>query len=414
MCASTKNNSWKGSAIGLMDLDAFFASVEQLDHPDWRGKPVIVGGPASERGVVSTASYEARAFGVHSAMPSAQAERLCPQAIWTRGHFDRYRALSRQVMAVIADETPYVEQVSIDEAFFDITPGHYQGEEPKAVAKRIQNRISQLGISCSIGLGTSKTVAKIASEVNKPRGLTVVRPGNEEAFLNPLPVKAMSGIGGQSQRKLQSYGIKTLGQLASADAYLLRAVFGKNGELMRLRAQGKEVSDVAAIDAPDDVKSVSNERTFSHDLTDRADVDAALWLIGESVGRRLRKKELAGNTVTVKIKYAYGSQKTAQRRMLHPTDDENVFVPVALELMDTLWSEGSHARLLGLGLSGFENEGAFQTDFFSQVDEQGRETSDRRKLSATLDELRDKFGDQSVQFGRSTRFDHPMVRKPIK
>ena len=144
---------WDGPAIGLMDLDAFFASVEQLDHPQWRGKPVIVGGSSTQRGVVSTASYEARAFGVHSAMPSAQAERLCPQAIWTPGHFDRYREVSALVMQILVDETPFVDRVSIDEAFFDITPGRYCSESPIDIARRISKRVSSLGVTCSIGLG---------------------------------------------------------------------------------------------------------------------------------------------------------------------------------------------------------------------------------------------------------------------
>ena len=155
---------WEGSAIGLLDLDAFFASVEQLDHPAWRGKPVIVGGDPDKRGVVSTASYEARVFGVRSAMPSAQAKRLCPQAIWTHGHFDRYREMSAKVMAILADETPYVDRVSIDEAFFDISPGRYSSEHPVSICQRIAARVSELGVTCSIGLGTNKTIAKIASE----------------------------------------------------------------------------------------------------------------------------------------------------------------------------------------------------------------------------------------------------------
>ncbi|MDO4537022.1 MAG: DNA polymerase IV, partial [Coriobacteriales bacterium] len=192
-----------------MDLDAFFASVEQLDHPEWRGKPVIVGGSADARGVVSTASYEARVFGVHSAMPSYEARRRCPQAIWTRGRHDRYREVSAQVMAIICDETPLVEQVSIDEAFFDVTPGNYMREEPTEICRRIQRRVEELGISCSIGLGTSKTVAKIASEREKPRGLTVVMPGNEAAFLAPLPVRALSGIGAATEKSLIAMNIRS-------------------------------------------------------------------------------------------------------------------------------------------------------------------------------------------------------------
>ena len=193
---------WQGPAVGLLDLDAFFASVEQLDHPEWRGKPLIVGGSADRRGVVSTASYEARRFGVHSAMPAATARRLCPQAVWTQGHYDRYREMSAAVMSILVDETPLVEQVSIDEAFFDVTPGRFSRESPVAICRRIQGRVAELGVTCSIGIGVNKTVAKIASEREKPRGLTVVLPGTEAAFLAPLPVGAMSGVGPATESRL--------------------------------------------------------------------------------------------------------------------------------------------------------------------------------------------------------------------
>lgn len=200
--------SWNGPAIGLMDLDAFFASVEQLDHPEWRGKPVIVGGSPEKRGVVSTCSYEARVYGVRSAMSSAQAKRLCPEAIWTPGHFDRYREMSARVMAILADETPFVDRVSIDEAFFDISPGRFCDEHPIQIAQRISQRVSSLGVTCSIGLGRNKTVAKIASERDKPRGLTIVTPGTEHGFLAPLPVRAMSGIGAAAESALARVGIR--------------------------------------------------------------------------------------------------------------------------------------------------------------------------------------------------------------
>ena len=400
---------WEGPAIGLMDLDAFFASVEQLDHPEWRGKPVIVGGHSSERGVVSTASYEARTFGVHSAMPAAQAERLCPQAIWTHGHFDRYREMSARVMAILADETPYVDQVSIDEAFFDITPGRFAAESPIDIARRISARVADLGVTCSIGLGRNKTIAKIASERDKPHGLTVVLPGTEAGFLAPLPVRAMSGIGGSAEAALLKAGIRTLGQLSRAGDAVLSSIFGVNADMMRRRAAGTEESAVSAIDAPDDVKSVSNERTFARDLTDRADVEAAIALLGESVGRRLRRKGLAGRTVTLKLKYAFGRGQTIQRKLPHATDDENVFVPVALELLDSVWSQGTHIRLAGIGVSGFSEE-VVQTDLFCEVDERGAMASDRRGLSVAMDRVLEKFGDGAVGFGRAKRFDDDAVR----
>lgn len=402
---------WEGSAIGLMDLDAFFASVEQLDHPEWRGKPVIVGGLPEERGVVSTASYEARPFGVHSAMPSAQARRLCPQAIWTRGHFDRYREMSAQVMAILSDETPYVDQVSIDEAFFDVTPGRYSRENPVQIAQRIAHRVSELGISCSIGLGCNKTVAKIASDRDKPRGLTVVPPGTEQRFLEPLPVRAMSGIGSSAERALKRMGIHTLGQLAAAPVARLQSIFGVNAAAMRERAAGREASAVSAVDAPDEVKSVSNERTFSQDLLAWDDIEAALSLLGESVGRRLRVRGLAGRTVTVKVRYTYGQGRTIQRTLAHLTDDENIFVPVALELMRSIWSEGMHVRLLGIGVSdfGYQDSG-IQTDLFYEVDERGAVASDRRDLSVAVDKVRERFGSAAVSYGRAARFADDIVR----
>ena len=402
--------NWQGPAIGLMDLDAFFASVEQLDHPEWRGKPVIVGGLPEERGVVSTASYEARPYGVHSAMPSAQAKRLCPQAIWTHGHFDRYREMSAHVMAILVDETPFVDQVSIDEAFFDITPGRYARENPIDIVRRVAHRVSELGITCSIGLGTSKTVAKIASDRDKPRGLTIVPPGTEQSFLEPLPVRAMSGIGTSAEASLKRMGIYTLGQLASAPLGRLASVFGVNARLMRDRAAGLEASSVASIDAPDDAKSVSNERTFAHDLTDRSDIDAALALLGESVGRRLRRRGRAGRTVTVKVKYSYGNGRTIQRKLPHPTDDENIFVPVAQSLMSEIWSDGMHVRLLGIGVSDFSQSPNVQTDLFCEVDERGAVASDRRELSVAVDKVRERFGNGAVSFGRAARFGDDLVR----
>lgn len=402
--------SWSGPAIGLMDLDAFFASVEQLDHPEWRGRPVVVGGSPEKRGVVSTCSYEARTYGVHSAMSSAQAKRLCPNAIWTAGHFDRYREMSARVIAILEDETPFVERVSIDEAFFDISPGRFCDEHPIQIAQRISRRVSDLGITCSIGLGCNKTVAKIASERDKPRGLTVVTPGTERGFLAPLPVRAMSGIGAAAESALIHVGIRSLGQLAEASDGLLAPIFGVNAEIVRNRAAGRELSEVRAIDAPDDVKSVSNERTFAHDLTDYDDVRAAIQLLSESVGARLRRRGLAGRTVTLKLRYSFGEGRTIQRKLAHATDDENVFGAVACDLLASVWTEGMRVRLAGVGVSDFgPDRHGVQTDLFCSVDERGAMASDRRELAVTLDALRERFGNDAVSFGRSTRFGTDLV-----
>lgn len=405
---------WDGSAVGLLDLDAFFASVEQLDHPEWRGKPVIVGGSAEHRGVVSTASYEARRFGVHSAMPSAQARRLCPNAIWTRGNFPRYREVSAAVMDILSDETPLVEQVSIDEAFFDVTPGRFSRENPIEICRRVQARVAMLGVSCSIGLGVNKTVAKIASERDKPRGLTVVFPGTEASFLAPLPVSAMSGIGPATERHLVAMGIRTLGDLSQANPEKLRGTFGMVGPRMVERAAGRERSRVAERAMPEEAKSVSNERTFDHDLTTGDEIRAAVLHIAAMTGRRLRRKGLAGSTVTLKLRFADLHVRTAQRQLPLPTNDEFTFGPVAVELLSSLWQEGTPVRLVGVGVSDFAEERGLQMALFNEGSEASDSHRDQAALSKLTDALRDRFGDDAVSYGRDLRFrDHTTGTAPM-
>ena len=393
---------WEGRAIGLLDLDAFFASVEQLDHPEWRGKPVIVGGDADRRGVVSTASYEARTFGVHSAMPAAQAARLCPDAIWTHGHFDRYREVSDEVMSIILDETPLVEQVSIDEAFFDVTPGRYSRESPVSICRRIQGRVSELGVSCSIGLGVCKSVAKVASEAQKPRGLTVVLPGSEAAFLAPLPVRAMSGIGPATEARLARMGIRTLGALAASSDDTLLSELGTMGPELRARAAGTERAAVGERARSDEAKSVSNERTFASDLTDEQAIRSALDATCAMVARRLRRKGLAGSCVTVRLKKDACTSRTAQARLDEPADDEALISPIAQRLLGQLWHQGMPVRLIGVGVSDFSAPRPTQLGLFDDPEElRRRETM--RSLHKTTDALKERFGDEAIAFGRDLR-----------
>ncbi|MBS5449642.1 MAG: DNA polymerase IV [Coriobacteriia bacterium] len=399
-----ESGQWVGPAVGLLDLDAFFASVEQLDHPEWRGKPVIVGGDAERRGVVSTASYEARRFGVHSAMPSAQARRLCPDAIWTNGHFDRYREMSARVMAILGDETPYVEQVSIDEAFFDVTPGRFAGEGPVDIVRRVCSRVAELGVTCSVGLSTNKTCAKIASERNKPNGITVVYPGTEAAFLAPMSVRAMSGVGPSTEATLAKLGIHTLGQLAAADPHELESRLGVLGPRLVVRASGREVSHVAERAAPDDVKSVSNERTFSEDLTDEGDISAAISYLSSVVARRLRRKGLRGHVVTLKVTYRVGESRTARHGVTGLTDDEHVIASCARSLLPGLWAPGMPIRLMGVGVSQFEAHDTVQPSLFDDVEAQegARQRSDA--LARATDSLRERFGDAALMYGSELRF----------
>lgn len=401
---------WEGPAIILVDMDAFFASVEQLDHPDWRGKPVIVGGDPDLRGVVSTCSYEARKYGVRSAMPSSTAARLCPDAIWTRGHFDRYRELSKKVMEIIADETPYVQQVSIDEAFADISPTRANTEHPIEIASRIQRRVEDLGITCSIGIGSSKSVAKIASDMDKPKGLTVVYPGGERSFLEDLPVRKLSGVGASAEQKLNDAGIRTLGEMADADMRLLERIFGVSAEMMQARAAGLDMSSVT----PDrEVKSISHELSYAKDLSTREQIESALSSLLAKVGRRVRLKGLEGSTLTLKMRYEDRSLHTAQTHLEHPSDDDIELRPILLSMIDRIWAPGQRVRLLGVAISGFGEQVKGQETLFD--DEELPSSFDdlepasiqdkdlRRNLLSAFDNLKDKYGEDAVQFGSAMK-----------
>ena len=398
---------WNGTAIILMDLDAFFASVEQLDHPEWRGKPVIVGGSPERRGVVSTCSYEARAFGVHSAMPSSMAARLCPQAIWTGGNFHRYREMSAKVMGILLDESPHLMQVSIDEAFLDVSPTRTNRTHPVEVARRIQSRVAELGITCSIGLGESKAVAKIASNQNKPRGLTVVYPGHSAEFLAPLPVKEMSGIGPVAQRKLASSRLRTLGEVAAANPDLLREVFGKNAQLMADRCRG---IDTPVNDEHQPAKSVSNEISFAESLTDRAEIQARIATMAHKVGRRLRRKDMEGTTLHLKVRKEDLSVRTCQRKRSDLGTNELAWLPLLYQMLDEIWEEGEKLRLVGVGVSGFEHE-PVQVALFDPFADSGTaqqnplvaDSQKSKNLLQASDAIAQRFGEGAVRFGHEVR-----------
>ena len=401
---------WIGTAIILMDLDAFFASVEQLDHPEWKGKPVIVGGDPTKRGVVSTASYEARKYGVHSAMPSSTAARLCPQAVWTPGNFHRYRELSQKVMGILQDESPHLMQVSIDEAFLDITPTRANREHPVTIARRIQQRVAELGITCSIGLGESKAVAKIASNQNKPRGLTVVYPGESAAFLAPLPVAEMSGIGPVAQKKLIGYHLRTLGDVANADPALLKQVFGKNTQLMIDRCRGV---DTAVVSTGEPAKSVSNEISFAISLTDRKELQARIATMAHKVGRRLRRKGIEGTTLHLKIRKEDLSVRTCQRHKANLGTNDLTWLPELYSMLNEVWDGWEPLRLVGVGVSGFESEPVQETLFdIAPITEASDHSTDsplirnaeaNKKLLEANDLIAQRFGENAVRFGHELR-----------
>lgn len=390
---------WTGRAVLHMDMDAFFASVEQLNHPEWRGKPVIVGGDPSRRGVVSTCSYEARVFGVHSAMPSAQAARLCPDAIWVSSNFGRYGEMSRAVRDILSGITPDVEPTSIDEAYLDVTPGS-TGEHPVSIALRIQQQVDELGVSCSIGVASCKTVAKIASDHQKPHGITVVWPGEEAAFLAPLRVGVLPGVGKSTGDRLARIGIRRLGELAVMDDATAREVLGRFGPDLTARARG---IDLRHVHYERDPKSVSNEHTFSVDVRERGEVERALAGLVAHVAARLRKSGLSARTLTVKLRYADFTTPTIQRTIDVATDLEDEMLPVAMSLLRSAWSPGAGLRLIGFGTSGFE-EAAVQLDLFaSRAEDDAR--PQRKALAEGLDAVKKRFGEDAIRRGADIRHD---------
>lgn len=351
--------------------------------------------------MVATCSYEARAYGVRSAMPASQATRLCPDAIWTHGHFSRYRQLSSQIMDILRDETPLVQQVSIDEAFVDVSPTRINREHPFSIATRIMSRVDELGVTCSIGVGTSKSIAKIASDMDKPHGLTVVYPGSERTFLDPLPIRIMSGIGPSAEKKLHASGIYTLKDLAEADGILLAKVFGKNAEMMRMRALGLNDSEVIV---ESDVKSISKEMTFSEDITDWDGLKSAVSTLTAQVTRRMRRKDLRGRTATLRIRFSNMETHTAQTQLDEPTDNDAVLIPALLELLKDAWQPGMRVRLLGVGLSRFDEIESMQTSLFD-IENARKDIAieKRRSLSDATDKLKDRFGEDAVLFGHEMR-----------
>jgi DNA polymerase-4 len=313
-------------AIIHLDLDAFFAAVEVLENPDLAGKPVLVGGRPGERGVVAAASYPARAFGVRSAMPTSRALRLCPQAIVLPPRHTLYRDYSRRVMEILHQASPLVEQMSIDEAYVDLTSQVTAWEESVQIARRLQRRVrEQAGLSASLGVATNQLVAKVASDRDKPGGLTVVQPGEEEAFLAPLPVRVLWGVGPVTERKLATMGptpgvgVTTVGELARVPGEELRARFGRHGVAMARQARGMDERPVVA---EHERKSVSQERTFARDLRDAQALRKQLWGLSQGVAQRLRQAGLVAGTVAVKLRYADFTTLTRQMRLAVPTDDE--------------------------------------------------------------------------------------------
>ena len=329
-----------------LDLDAFYAAVEVLQTPELKDKPVVIGGSPQERGVVATASYAARKYGIHSAMPMARALHLCPQAIVLPPRHTLYRDYSRKVMSILRQATTLVEQVSIDEAYLDLTEQIAAWERGVEIARRLQSRVrDEVDLSASLGVATNKLVAKVASDHQKPGGLTVVQPGDEAAFLAPLPVRVLWGIGPVTATKLAETEITTVGQLARVPEEDLYARFGKHGMSMARQARG---IDSRTVQTERRAKSVSQERTFRRDLADPAALQEQLERLSQGVSRRLMTAGLAGRTIAIKVRYADFTTLTRQQKLMTPVDDADAIYQVALSLWNKNWQRGRAVRLLGV------------------------------------------------------------------
>lgn len=333
-------------AVLYLDLDAFFASVEMLENPELTGKPLLIGG-SRKRGVVASASYEAREFGVHSAMPMRRALEKCPDAVVLPTRHELYREYSGRVMERVQAVGDRMDVIGIDEACVEVTDGIDRWDEAAQIAGRLQAAISEeLELPSSFGVATNRLVAKIASDQDKPRGLTVVPPGREAAFLAPLPVSELRGVGPKTEVSLHELGLQTIGDLAELSADRLERRFGKHGRAMYRRARGL---DERPVGMPRTRKSVSKERTFSDDLDEPRALAVRLWTLSQKVGARLRSKQLVGGTVAIKLRYADFTTITRQRSLARPTDEDERIYRIALELLKRAWERDRPVRLLGVG-----------------------------------------------------------------
>jgi DNA polymerase-4 len=383
-----------------LDMDAFFVSVEELFDPTLKGKAVVVGGQPNQRGVVSAASYEARKFGVHSALPLGTAYQRCPHAIFLEGHPHRYREYSEKVFAILNEFSPRVEMASIDEAYLDMTGTERLLGPPLGAAHALHEAIkNRTRLNCSIGIATSRMVAKVSSDQAKPNGILWVLPGMEARFLAPLEVRRIPGVGQVTEKHLHALGLRKVGDLARLDESFLEEKLGKWGLALAGKARGLDAgawfdSEVGAEEAP---KSISHEHTFDVDTAAADLLEATLARLSEMVGRRLREHGLFARTVQIKLRYKDFSTFTRARTLDHATELDTELLEEARRLFRQNWKRGALVRLLGVAASSLER----QQGQMSLLEE---EKSDRwRKALSTVDRLRDKFGETAVGLGTAMK-----------
>jgi DNA polymerase-4 len=375
-----------------LDMDAFYASVEMLDNPAFRGQPVIVGGP-KQRGVVSAASYEARKFGVHSALPMAMAMRLCPQGVFLPVRMSRYKEISDQIFEIFLRFTPLVEPLSIDEAFLDITASLRLFGPAEEIAKQIKNRVrDEIGLTVSAGVAPSKLVAKIASDLNKPDGLTIVPEGKVQNFLDPLPIEKLWGVGKITQKDLSLLNVKTIGDLSRLPKDLLRRRFGQQGLQLYFLSKGIDDREVQPERM---IKSIGREETFSEDILVKEKARKEILILSQRVARRLRRHGKAGRTITLKVTYDNFTRITRSLTLPEATDDGRNINRVSLDLLEKTEIGNRPIRLLGIYLSQLARPGEGQLSLFDQTN--GIKKADR--LNQALDMIQDKYGDQAIRSG---------------
>ena len=382
-------SNWAKAIIHL-DMDAFYAAVEVLDNPDLQGKPVIVGG-SKERGVVSSASYEARTFGVHSAQPIATAMRLCPQGIFRPVRMWRYKEISRQIFEIFKRFSPLVEPLSLDEAFVDVTGSTRLFGPPEEIAKKIKQQVvAETGLTASAGVAPTKFIAKIASDIQKPDGLTIVPEGKVKEFLGPLPIEKLWGVGERTRKTLAHLGVETIGDLGRVPLELLDRKMGKHGLHLSLLARGVDEREV---ETERQVKSVGHEETYREDILDMTMARRVLLSLATKVAKRLRGHGFVGKTVTLKVKYHDFVQITRSVTLQEPTDDGREIFQSCCDLLSKTEASKRPVRLFGISLSQLDlADKERQLALF----EQRRGAPKRKRLNRALDTISDKYGDEAI------------------
>ncbi len=376
-----------------IDLDAFFVSVEQAEKPELQGKPVVVGGRPDRRGVVASASYEARRFGIYAGMPLATAYRLCPRAIFIEGGFPKYRDASQKFMTILADFTPFLEPTGIDEAYLDVTGFESIYGSIHRMAQAIKQRIKEeLRLCASVGVASCKVVAKIASDLSKPDGLLEVANGDERSFLAPLPIAKLPGVGKKTEQILKGLNINTIGKLSTTPVSALKSHFGASGELLRSYANG---IDDRKVELPGAAKSISRETTFGKDTRDRSLLKATLCYLSERIGSNLRQQGKQARCINLKLRYADFTTITRSQTLTQASDTDRTISDTGLKLLNkALAQEKQAVRLIGIGVSSL-------TEPAKQLDMLDSSALRLEQLNKAIDRIRKKYGFTAIQTGRT-------------